>query len=301
MVWRRSPGLLVYFLHASWRRWPDPIVDSGPQWYAAWRISDGAPLFGDFQWNYGPLSAYINGFLFKIFGVNLSVLFAANLLIYLAILALSYLAFRRAWGRLAAVAAAGVLISVFSFSILNGIGNYNYGSPYAHESSHGMLLLLLTVFAAARWVEKPSALGGFLLGTCGGIAAILKPEFMLAGGVLGIAALALRFLQKQPVSMKEWALLVAGVVWPTLAFTLGFATREPLAAAFAHAANAWWVIVVKPIGASGFSAACSSWRVWTIPGATPGWSLDSGFARSSSAARCGLAAWRSSRRCSWSG
>jgi hypothetical protein len=247
-------GLFAYFLRVSWLRWPDPMIDSGPQWYAAWRVSNGASLFTDYQWNYGPLSAYFNAFLFKILGVSLHLLFAANLLIYLAILALAYIAFRRAWGWLGAVAACAVFISIFSFSALNSVGNYNYVSPYSHESVHGFFLLLLTVFAAEKWTRERSETGAFLLGTCGGLAAILKPEFMLAGGLLGLSALLLRFLQLRPLSFPEWFLLVAGVAWPTAAFTLGFAAREPLPAAFAHAANAWWVVFVKPIGVAGFSA-----------------------------------------------
>src|SRR5271166_1489126 len=66
--------LLAYFLRVSWRRWPDPIIDSGPQWYAAWRISLGESLAQEAAWNYGPLSAYLNGLLFRIFGASLNVL-----------------------------------------------------------------------------------------------------------------------------------------------------------------------------------------------------------------------------------
>src|SRR5579862_9538301 len=72
-------ALLAYFLAVSWRKWPDPIIDSGLQWYAAWRIAHDGMLFHELAWNYGPLSAYLNGLLFKIFGASLTVLFAANL------------------------------------------------------------------------------------------------------------------------------------------------------------------------------------------------------------------------------
>ena len=62
----------------------------------------------------------------------------------------------------------------------------------------------------------------FLLGLCGGISAVLKPEFMLASAVLGAGALALRFVQRIAISKAEIAFLVAGTLWPTLVFTLGF-------------------------------------------------------------------------------
>jgi hypothetical protein len=247
-------ALLAYFLKVSWRKWPDPIIDSGAQWYAAWRVARGAMPFHEMVWTYGPLSAYTNGLLFRIFGESLTVLFTANLLIYGAILALAYAAFRRGWGPLGAFAACAVFISVFSFSHLTSVGNYNYAAPYSHECTHGMLLILLTLLAAAAWGRARSAPLAFGLGTCGGLAAVLKPEFMLAAAVLGLAALALRAMQRKPLSWQEGALLAAGALWPTMAFTLGFATSESFSLAIAHACNAWWRALVHPINVAGFAA-----------------------------------------------
>jgi hypothetical protein len=258
-------ALLAYFLALSWRKWPDPIIDSGPQWYAAWRIAQGGMLFNEVAWNYGPLSAYCNGLLFKIFGASLTVLFAANLVVYGAILALACVAFRRGWGRLGAFAACAVFISVFSFSHLTSVGNYNYAAPYAHEATHGMLLMFLTLFAAAAWQRGRSGPLAFILGTCGGLAAVLKPEFMLAAGAMGLGALALRVRQRQPLSWREGALLAAGAVWPTLAFTLGFAASEPCSVALAHACNAWWRVLVQPIDVAGFAAGQSRYAGFDHP------------------------------------
>lgn len=238
--------LLLYVLCCSWRKWPDPIVDSGPQWYAAWRISNGGMLFHETLWVYGPLSAYFNGLVFLIFGPSLTVLFTANLIIYATILCLAYLAFRKAWGWFAAFAACGIFISIFSFSHLNSVGNYNYAAPYAQESTHGMLLMLLTAFVAVHWSMGKSSSYAFVLGLLGGLAATLKPEFMLGGALLGIAALILRYVQHRAVELREYLLVIAGTVLPTLAFTAVFARSEPVRSAFAHASNAWWLVLVQP-------------------------------------------------------
>src|SRR5580658_9613047 len=48
-------ALLAYFLKVSWRKWPDPMIDSGPQWYAAWRVARGGMPFREMVWTYGPL------------------------------------------------------------------------------------------------------------------------------------------------------------------------------------------------------------------------------------------------------
>jgi hypothetical protein len=236
--------LAAHFLRLSWRKWPDPIVDVGAQWYDVWRVSLGAAPNHDFAWNYGPLSLLCGGLLFKWFGPGMMVLVAANLAVYGAIVALAYLAFRAAWGRLAALAALAVFISVFSFSILNGVGNYNYATPYTNEATHGILLMLATVFVAVRWCGRPSRATAFLLGLCGGVAAVLKPEFMLAGGILGFAAWMVRRRQMQPPRAAEFAFLLAGIALPTLACSVWLARGQSWPSALVDSCQAWWLVLV---------------------------------------------------------
>ena len=50
--------MVVYFLAISWRKWPDPLVDFGQQCYCVWRVSQGASLYHDFLWSYGPFSIF---------------------------------------------------------------------------------------------------------------------------------------------------------------------------------------------------------------------------------------------------
>ncbi len=237
-------AMVAWCLATSWRKWPDPISDAGTQWFVFWRLSQGAALYHDVIWNYGPLSAWFDTELFKRFGPGMMVLVTANLVFYTAIVALAYLAFRKAWGRLGAFAALAVFITVFSFSRLNSIDNYNYATPYANESTHGMLLLLVTVFVTVWWCHGPSRWLAFFLGLCGGLAAVLKPEFMLAGGLLGICAFIVRWLQRQRVGAVEFLLVCAGLILPTLAFTARFAINESFAAAFKDASQAWWQVLL---------------------------------------------------------
>ncbi|HEX3799852.1 MAG TPA: hypothetical protein VH413_14245 [Verrucomicrobiae bacterium] len=239
--------MAVYFLWDSWRKWPDPIVDFGQQCYVVWRVSQGALLYHDFVWSYGPASVFFNATLFQIFGPGIMVLVAANLIIYAAFAVLVYLAFRKAWGKLGAWAALAFFLSIFSFLHLLAVGNYNYATPYSSESTHGMLLILVAVLITAKWCREPSTKLTFALGLCGGMAAVIKPEFMLAAGALGAAGLALRFAQKKPVTVAEFFLLALGVVLPTLFFTVWFARRESWALAITDACQAWLVIFVGHI------------------------------------------------------
>ena len=85
--------MVAFFLFVSWRKWTDPLID-GHQWYTAWRLSSGDVLYRDVGLAYGPLSAYFNATLFKIFGPGMMILVTANLVIYSLILALIYFTFR---------------------------------------------------------------------------------------------------------------------------------------------------------------------------------------------------------------
>ena len=125
--------LAAWFLHLSWRKWPDPIVDTGTQWYDAWRVSQGAAPFHDLLWNYGPLSLLFNGFLFRSFGAGMMVLVTAT-----------WGFMPRSWFRLPCLSRglglAGGFCRIggfrfgFSFSILNGVGNYSFATPYTMRS-----------------------------------------------------------------------------------------------------------------------------------------------------------------------
>jgi hypothetical protein len=237
-------AMAVWCLATSWRKWPDPIADAGTQWFVFWRLAHGAALYHDVIWNYGPLSAWFNGELFKRFGPGMMVLVTANLAFYTALVALAYLAFRKAWGRLGAFAALAVFIMVFSFSRLNSIGNYNYATPYANEATHGMLLLLLTVLATVWWCHGPSGWAAFFLGLCGGLAVVLKPEFMLAAGLLSVTAFIVRWIQRQRVGAVEFFLACGGWLLPMLAFMMRFAINESFKEAFIDANQAWWQVLV---------------------------------------------------------
>jgi hypothetical protein len=237
-------ALAVYFIWVSWRKWPDPIADSGPQWHTLWQLMQGARLYHDVTWNYGPLSPSFGAVLFAVFGPGMMVIATANLIFYWVIVTLAYLAFRKAWGWPGAFAALGVFISVFSFSRLNEVANYNYATPYANESTHGFLLLLVTALVVVRWCHGRSWPLALALGLCGGVAAVLKPEFMLAGGALGLVAVAMRTLQRQRVGAVELLALAGGVGLPTALFTLWFARGESLGAAFVDASQAWWLVLV---------------------------------------------------------
>src|SRR3954447_18420296 len=106
-------ALAIYFIAISWRKWPDPLVDFGRELYIPWRIANGEVLYRELGGHFGPLAQYLNGLLFKIFGLGLMVLVTANLIIFATIVVTFYWIARRAWGAVGAIAGAAVFIAVF--------------------------------------------------------------------------------------------------------------------------------------------------------------------------------------------
>lgn len=244
--WLGVLGLTVYFLTVSWRKWPDPQIDFGTQLYAPWRLAEGDVLYRDVAQNYGPLSQSFNALLFTVFGPGLMVLVAANLVIFGLILFTLGRLLRRAWGPGAAILASVVFVSVFSFSQYGGIGNSNYVTPYAHESTHGFLVCLLLTGSLIGWLAQPSrgnsSVSGFLLG----LTAVLKPEFMLAGALLTGTTLFLRRRSGAASDRVHLGYWLLGLVLPTVFFVLWFAIQLPFPDALRAATGAWSVMVSSP-------------------------------------------------------
>jgi len=235
--------LTVFFLAESWRKWPDPLIDFGRELYLPWRIAHGAVLYRDVDDFYGPLSQYLNAGLFALFGPGLMVLVTANLAIFGGILVTLYVLFRRAWGPAAAFVSSAIFISVFSFSQFDVIGNYSYAAPYAHEVTHGLLVCLLLTAVLPAWVECATPRRSFVAGGLFGLAAVLKPEIMLASGLVTLAALAARRWRRRllpPRAIGAWA---AGAALPTGGFAVYFSTRVPWRSAPGLACRAWLNVV----------------------------------------------------------
>lgn len=232
-------GLTIFFVATSWRKWPDPLVDFGRELYLPWRLANGAVLFRDVDDSYGPLSQYFNAALFKCFGPGLMVLVTANLVVFAAIAVLIYQLFRRAWGVVAAQASMAVFIAVFGFSQLVDRGNYNYATPYAHEATHGFLICLVLVTILIRWVEEATLRRTFAAGLLFGLTAVLKPEIMLAAGLVTFAVVVVGWRQRKKLKLCTVAVWAGGAILPTLGFVVFFAVHLPWGGAVRASCRAW--------------------------------------------------------------
>lgn len=230
-------------LMISWRKWADLGADFGREVYIPWRLSSGALLYRDVDDFYGPLSQYVNAELFRLFGPGIMVLVAANLAIFAVILATLYFLVRSAWDSVTAAIASAAFVVVFGFSRAIGTGNFNYATPYSHESTHGILVLLLLVSASFRFLRQPTRINSLVSGGLCGLALVLKPEFVLATGAVTAVTGAIWLIRGGRLTWPWIGAWLTGLVAPTLVFVGYFLRHEPWSDAWTSAGRAWINVV----------------------------------------------------------
>jgi len=174
----------------SWRRWPDVQIDFGHQLYIPWQLSEGKVLYQDIRYGLGPLSQYLNALWFELFGVSLTTLIFCNLAILAAVTVLVYRMFASLFDRLTATVCCLALLSMFGFGHLVHIGNYNFVTPYTHETTHGTALAIGMLYALFAALERGRRFGVHVAGACLGLSLLTKPEIVAAAGAAAFAALA---------------------------------------------------------------------------------------------------------------
>jgi hypothetical protein len=255
----------------SWRKWPDAQIDYGMQLYLPWQISRGAVLYSGAKYLVGgPLSQYFNAGLFRLFGVSLLTLVAANLVLaalWLGLLYRRFLAASDAWT--ATLIGSGVVLA-FAFGQDTDIGNYNYVTPYCHELWHGLLLSTLAIVFWSRWLERGRWWSAAAAGFCAGLVFMTKPEVFAALMAATIAGLLVFYLRQKrsaalaspppaptPKSLFPSAVVfvVAGLI-PILAFFLYFLSVENWRESLRAVCFAWVPLLESSAAHNPFYAWC---------------------------------------------
>lgn len=162
-------------IYSTWSAWGDLTVDSGHEMYVPALLAEGKMLYRDTWFMYGPASPYINGYLFRIFGVHLNVLYWAGCLSALGSAIFLYLAGMRlsSWV-IGWTAAAVVLIEAFHPSL------FCFPLPYSFAAVYGCLAACFFVWLLLNSVESGSWWWMFAAGMTSSLALLLKPEFGIA-------------------------------------------------------------------------------------------------------------------------
>jgi hypothetical protein len=211
----------------SWRSWPDPLIDFGQQLYVSWRLAEGAVLYRDVAYMYGPLSPYLNALFFRIFGVGLMTMAVCNLAILGGVFLLLWRIFVTIGSRLSATIAGIVFAAVFAFGQLVEYGNYNFVCPYVYNLTHGVALSLLAIYGLVLYHGNPRlhVIGG--IGFVTGLLFTTKAEVFLAGGVAVTCGIALTLLCRRLPAMKHLAAFCGCAFVPPLLCFILLSLRMP--------------------------------------------------------------------------
>lgn len=227
---------------ASWFGWNDPIIDFGREIYVPWQLMQGKVLYRDIAYFNGPLSAYFNTLVFSVLGVKIGSLVAVNLMLLAALAAMIWRLWSIIGDRLSATVACVVLLSVFSFIQLVGVGNYNFVTPYSHEITHGIILSFAAILMLARYLQNPRPMKLWAAGALLGLVFLTKAEIFLAAACgVGAGAILAAAFGRSAGSKRITAIagfLIAAIIPPIIAFLL-LCIAMPASAAFRGILGSW--------------------------------------------------------------
>jgi hypothetical protein len=243
-------ALYAGLMAMTWRRWADPLIDSGRELYVPWRLSEGDGLYGDIAHLFGPLSHYYHAFLFNLFGVSYTVIVLSNALWLGLLTLLVYRLLARGISRYAGMVGAGLLLCISGFGNTIDVGNYNFMSPYCHEIVHGISLSILMFALLGEVSSHCRKVKLFGAGACFGAVLFTKPEVVLAAAVgLGVM-LAARIwsslhTQCRISALKEVGMVVIGAALTVVLASVAFHRGVPELPLY-YAIAAPWLAVTNP-------------------------------------------------------
>ena len=207
--------LYLVLLIITWGHCGDLITDCGREAYIPYAISKGSVLYRDIFCIYGPFPYLFNTFFYKIFTLNLSVLYIIGGIFGAFYMLGLYLCSREFLSKLLSlsICVLVMLSVVFSTSIFNFIFPYSYAMVF---SATFAIWILYNLLRYIKTKEKSHVYTSFVL--WGAICAS-KPDFVLI--IVPILLLILLY-GKEKISLLVRALAFSLII-PTITFLVLFA------------------------------------------------------------------------------
>jgi hypothetical protein len=224
--------LWAWKLYTTWGAWGDLTIDSGHEMYVPSLLSQGKQLYRDVWFMYGPAAPYFTSFLFRLFGVNLNVLYWAGSLsalgsaIFLFLIGVRLSSWLIGW-----TAGAVILLEAFQPSL------FCFPLPYTSAAVYGCFVGCLFLWLVIHGLESSAWGWMFSAGSAAAVALLLKPEFGTACyTILGLMSLLRCWSQRSWKILARDALAIlpgvvlCGLVWQWMVSIAGvdFITHENL-------------------------------------------------------------------------
>jgi Dolichyl-phosphate-mannose-protein mannosyltransferase len=162
-------------MYTTWATWGNLSIDSGREMYVPTVLLQGKMLYRDVWYLYGPAGPYLNSYLFRLFGVNMSVLYWAGSLSALTCAVLLFLVGKQVSSWLAGwTAGAVVLMQAFQ------PGLFCFPLSYSFASVYGCLTACLCLYFVVRAAGSTHWGWVFGAGTAAAASLLFKLEFGMA-------------------------------------------------------------------------------------------------------------------------
>ena len=205
VTWTALAALILLWainFYKTWAAWGTMSIDSGHEMYIPAILSQGKQLYRDVWFMYGPGSAYVNGSLFRVFGIHLNVLYWAGSLAALGSAILLFLTGIELSSPLAGWT-AGAVVAIEAFQP----SHFSFPLPYTFGSVYGCLVGCAFLWLAMRAVRSTHWMWMFGAGTAAASALLLKPEF----GAACYGTLAL-LIALRGYSQRSWSFVAKDIL-----------------------------------------------------------------------------------------
>ena len=196
-------------VYSTWGAWGNLTIDSGHEMYIPALLAQGKMLYRDVWFNFGPLAPYFNSYLFRLFGIHLSVLYwagsfaALGAAVFLYVAGMQLSAWPIGWTAGAVMLIEGFQPSLFCFPL-----------PYSFAALYGCLIACLSLYLFIKAAVSSGWGWLFAAGTAAAIALLLKPEFGMACYLMLIVLIVIRGLEKKSAKpiLQDIAAILPGIV-----------------------------------------------------------------------------------------
>ncbi len=177
--------LFIIMLVGSWQRWTQLISDHGREMSVPARILAGEHLYSDILYYYGPFAPHFNAWLYRLFGIHLSVLHASGIICAALILLMIYYLARQLMDEAEAALTTGLVLVICALSY-----SASYIQPYAYAALYAEVFAVGALVCVVSWQINHRQQLLWWAGVCAGLTAICKPEISaLAVSAAGTALL----------------------------------------------------------------------------------------------------------------
>ncbi|MEM9445747.1 MAG: glycosyltransferase family 39 protein [Verrucomicrobiota bacterium] len=176
----------------SWGKCGHFVKDYGREITHAWKVADGQVLYDDAACLFGPLGAYVNATIFRIFGYSITKLQIIQLVLFTLFSTSLFLFLKEAFNTILGFLGSFAVVSIHGFGFQGLASTFNFLAPYTHNATYGfylcwmMLLFLFLDLAHRRREDSRNAFNYWVLcaGLCSGLGFQTKSDIAL--GCLGI-------------------------------------------------------------------------------------------------------------------